>query len=121
MGWVGITIDMFTMMIGSIAIGLAVDDTIHLIHGFRRDFAACGDARLAIKQTLETTGRALLVTSVVLASGFMVFVLSDMQNLFYFGVLTSFTIASAFIIDILVTPALLVLVTPKAAKPLGSA
>ena len=111
MGWVGITIDMFTMMIGSIAIGLAVDDTIHFIHGFRRDFAACGDARLAVKKTLETTGRALLVTSIVLASGFLVFVFSDMQNLRYFGALTSFTIISAFIIDILVTPALIVLVT----------
>jgi len=111
MGWVGITIDMFTMMIGSIAIGLAVDDTIHFIHGFRRDFEACGDARLAVKKTLETTGRALLVTSIVLASGFLVFVFSDMQNLRYFGALTSFTIISAFIIDILVTPALIVLVT----------
>jgi predicted RND superfamily exporter protein len=111
MGWIGITIDMFTMMIGSIAIGLAVDDTIHFIHGFRRDFSECGDARLAVKMTLETTGRALLVTSVVLSSGFLVFVLSDMQNLFYFGLLTSFTIVSAFVIDILVTPALIVLVT----------
>ena len=117
MGWVGITIDMFTMMIGSIAIGLAVDDTIHFIHGFRRDFEACGDPRLAVKMTLETTGRALLVTSIVLASGFLIFVLSDMQNLFYFGVLTSFTIIAAFMIDILVTPALIVLVT----APLSSA
>ena len=61
-----------------------------------------------------TTGRALLVTSVVLASGFLVFVFSSMQNLFYFGLLTSFTIVNAFLIDILITPALMVLVTRKA-------
>ena len=81
MGWFGLTIDMFTMMIGSIAIGLAVDDTIHFIHGFRRDFERLGDARLAVRETLQTTGRALLVTSVVLSSGFLVFALSEMRNL----------------------------------------
>ena len=68
MGWLGISIDMFTMMIGSIAMGLAVDDTIHFIHGFRRDYAKLGDARAAVRETLETTGRALLVTSTVLYS-----------------------------------------------------
>ncbi len=113
MGWAGVSIDMFTMMIGSIAIGLAVDDTIHFIHGFRRDFERLGDARAAVKETLETTGRALLVTSVVLASGFAIFTMSDMENLFFFGLLTSFTILSAFLIDILITPALMVLLYPN--------
>ncbi|MGE4605815.1 MAG: efflux RND transporter permease subunit [Myxococcota bacterium] len=119
MGWVGITIDMFTMMIGSIAIGLAVDDTIHFIHGFRRDFERLGDARAAVRETLETTGRALLVTSVVLASGFAIFMLSDMQNLFFFGLLTSFTIIDAFLIDILITPALMVLLPANRRVPAG--
>ncbi len=114
MGWFGVTVDMFTMMIGGIAIGLVVDDTIHFIHGFQRDFARTGDARVAVRETLQTTGRALLVTSLVLASGFLVFTLSTMQNLFYFGLFTSFTIVSAFLIDILITPALMVLVTRKA-------
>ena len=113
MGWFGISIDMFTMMIGSIAIGLAVDDTIHFIHGYRRDLARLGDPRAAVRETLQTTGRALLVTSVVLSSGFLIFTLSEMDNLFWFGLLTSFTIITAFIIDILITPALMVLVTPK--------
>ena len=113
MGWAGLTIDMFTMMIGGIAIGVAVDDTIHFIHGFRRYYGKHGDARAAVRETLATTGRALLVTSVVLATGFLTFGLSEMENLYYFGVLTSFTIATAFLLDITVTPALMVLVTPK--------
>jgi hypothetical protein len=111
MGWLGITVDMFTMMIGSIAMGLAVDDTIHFIHGFRRDYAKLGEIRAAVRQTLETTGRALLVTSVVLSLGFAVFTLSNMTNLFFFGILTSFTIAMAFVIDVMITPALMALVT----------
>ncbi len=119
MGWLGVSMDMFTMMIGSIAIGLSVDDTIHFIHSFQRDFARLGDTRAAVRATLETTGRALLVTSVVLASGFAVFTLSDMDNLFYFGLLTSFTIVDAFLIDILITPALLVLLSKQRPAPAG--
>jgi hypothetical protein len=111
MGWLGVRIDMFTMMIGSIAIGLVVDDTIHFMHGFRRYYARSGDARRAVRETLETTGQALLFTSLVLSAGFLIFAFSQMQNLFYFGLFTSFAIASAFLIDILVSPALMVLAT----------
>jgi hypothetical protein len=113
MGYLGVTIDMFTMMIGSIAMGLVVDDTIHFMHGFRRLYAQTGDTLLSIRGTLETTGQALLFTSVVLSLGFSVFALSEMRNLFYFGLFTSFTIATAFLLDILVSPALMVLVTRR--------
>lgn len=107
MGWYGLVIDAFTMMIGGIAIGLAVDDTIHYMHNFRRYFGQYGDVRRANSETLRTTGRALLITSIVLSSGFFIFVFAGMENLVRFGLLTSFTIASAFLIDILVSPALM--------------
>jgi predicted RND superfamily exporter protein len=108
-----ITLDMFTLMIGCIAIGLAVDDTIHLISGFRRYLAETHDPVRAIELALQTTGRALLFTSVVLTCGFLVFVLSSMGNLQDFGVLTAFAVGSAFVLDITATPALLVLVTRR--------
>jgi predicted RND superfamily exporter protein len=107
MGWYGLVIDAFTLMIGGIAIGLAVDDTIHYMHNFRRYFNQYGDVRRANSETLRTTGRALLITSVVLSSGFFIFVFAGMENLVRFGLLTSFTIANAFLIDILVSPALM--------------
>jgi hypothetical protein len=113
MGWTGVTIDMFTMMIGGVAIGLVVDDTIHFMHGFQRYYAKTGDAHLAVQRTLETTGQALLFTSLTLALGFSVFMLSEMQNLFYFGAFTALAIASAFLLDILVSPALMVLATRR--------
>jgi len=109
MGWLGVHIDMFTMMIGSIAIGLVVDDTIHFMHGFQRYYARSGDSNEAIRRTLETTGQALLFTSVTLSLGFSVFLLSEMRNLAYFGLFTAVAIASAFLLDILVSPALMVL------------
>jgi predicted RND superfamily exporter protein len=111
MGFLGVPIDMFTMMIGGIAIGLVVDDTIHFMHGFQRYYAKGLDARQAIQRTLETTGQALLFTSIVLALGFSILLLSEMRNLFYFGFFTALTIVSAFLFDILVSPALMVLVT----------
>ncbi len=116
MGWMGVTIDMFTMMIGSIAIGLVVDDTIHFMHGFRRYYAKSGDPRRAVRETLETTGQALLFTSITLALGFLIFTVSQMQNLFYFGLFTCLTISVAFLLDILVSPALMILVT-RSAEP----
>ena len=109
MGWAGIVLDAFTLMIGGIAIGLAVDDTIHYMHNFRRNFLQTGDVRRSSAETLRTTGHALLVTSVVLSAGFFIFIFAEMNNLYYFGLLTSLTIANAFLIDILVSPALMAL------------
>ncbi|MFK7898545.1 MAG: RND family transporter [Myxococcota bacterium] len=109
MGLVGIPLDMFTLLSGCIAIGLAVDDSIHFISGFRRCLAAGDDPETAVENTMLSTGRALLFTSVVLTSGFAVLLLSEMANLQNVGVLTVFAITAAFILDVTVTPALLVL------------
>ena len=110
MGWTGIIMDVFTLMLGGIAIGLAVDDTIHYMYNFRRSFLKSGDVHAANRETLRTTGRALFVTSVVLSLGFFIFIFAEMSNLYYFGLLTGITIANAFLIDILVSPALMSLV-----------
>jgi predicted RND superfamily exporter protein len=114
-----IPLDGFTLLVGCIAVGLAVDDTIHLIHGFRRELASGKDPETAIRNTLETTGRALLFTTVILCSGFVVFWLSSMDGLQKFGFLISFAVATALLLDILVTPALLLLVTGREAKAPG--
>ena len=81
MGWLDIPFDVFTVMTGSVAIGLAVDDTIHFLHGFYREFERTGDTRGSVRRTLETTGEALLTTSVVLAIGFSVFLFATMPSL----------------------------------------
>jgi len=109
MGLTGIPIDMFTLLAGCIAIGLAVDDSVHFIASFRRYLAQGNDPLRCVELTMQSTGRALLFTSVVLTAGFLVLTLSDMVNLKEVGFLTAFAIASAFLLDITVTPALLVL------------
>jgi len=106
---IGERFDVFTMLGGCIAIGLAVDDSIHFISSFRRDLALSGDPIQAVERTMETTGRALLFTTIVLVSGFLVLGLSSMENFANLGWITAMAIALAFVLDVTVTPALLVL------------
>ena len=109
MGALSFPMDAFTMMVGSIAIGLAVDDTIHFMHNFRRYYEEKGDPVWAVQETLHTTGRAMLVTTVVLSIGFFIFMFADMKNIFNFGFLTGITIVLALLADYFLAPALMVL------------
>ncbi|MEM7410002.1 MAG: MMPL family transporter [Myxococcota bacterium] len=116
MGYWGVPIDAGTLLIGGVIIGLAVDDTIHFMHRFGRYYDETGDASYAVHETLLTTGTALLFTSIVLAMGFSVFLLSYMQNTMWFGGLSLFGTVAAFGADILLAPALMVLVTRAEGK-----
>lgn len=110
MGAFGMPLDTFSLLIGSISLGLAVDDTIHFMHNYRRYYLEHRDSHIAIRHTLATAGRAMLFTTLVLAASFTVFTFSSMNNVFNFGVLTSFAISAALLADILLAPALMHLV-----------
>lgn len=107
MGWMGMPLDLFTMLIGSIAIGLAVDDTIHFMHNYRRYHHDTGDVKEAVRKTLLSTGRAMFVTTIVLSTGFFLYMGADMSNLRNFGLLTGFTIIMALLADFFLAPALM--------------
>ncbi len=109
MHWFDFPLNLFTMLVGNIAIGLAVDDTIHFMHNFRRYFEETHDAEAAVMETLQTTGRAMLVTSCVLSVSFFIFMFASMYNIFYFGLLTGITIIMALLSDYFVAPALMVI------------
>ena len=113
MHWVGLPLDLMSILVGSIALGLAVDDTIHFFHNFQRYFQETGDPEEAVRRTLNTTGRAMLFTSIVLSIGFFSYTISEMNNLFSFGLITGLTILFAFLADLLVAPALMGLLHPK--------
>jgi predicted RND superfamily exporter protein len=110
-GLAGLSLNMNTLMIGSIAIGLVVDDTVHFMHNFRRYYDKTGDSYAAIRATLLGTGRALLITTLVLSSGFFVLTVASMKNFVQFGLFTGITIIFALLADFLVAPALMVLIT----------
>ena len=82
---------------------------------FRRYYERSRDARLAIHQTLETTGRALLVTSLVLAAGFFTYLGAYLTNVKLFGALAGGAILVAFFANVILAPSLMVLATRRRA------
>jgi predicted RND superfamily exporter protein len=116
MGWLEIPLDSSSLLVGCIILGLAVDDTIHFMHKFQRYYEDTGDAREATRCTLRTTGSALLFTTLVLASGFFVLTFAYMRNSVEFGILASMAAIVALVADLLVSPALMELVS-KGGEP----
>jgi predicted RND superfamily exporter protein len=107
MGMLDLPMAVITMFIGSIALGLAVDDTLHFLHGFRRFHHKTGDTEQAILLTFQSTGRAMVVTTAALSMGFFVFMFATMENQFLFGLLTGMTIILALLADFILVPAIL--------------
>ncbi len=107
MGWVGFPLDNSSLLVGCVIIGLAVDDTIHFMHKFQRYHEDLGDVDAAIRETLVTTGSALLFTTLVLAAGFLMMTRAYMLNAVEFGIIAACAAVFAFLADVLVAPALL--------------
>ncbi|MFL2738667.1 MAG: RND family transporter [bacterium] len=110
MGMLDLPLDAMSILVGSIAIGVAVDDTVHFMHNFRRYQYIHQDIHLAVEKTLTSTGRAMLLTTIVLSAGFFIFTLSSMNNLISFGLITGLAIIIALLGDILLAPAMMALI-----------
>ncbi|MEW6079583.1 MAG: MMPL family transporter [Thermodesulfobacteriota bacterium] len=109
MGWLGIPLDYVKLLIASIAIGIAVDDTLHFIMRYRLEFWRLGSYRLALEAALNDVGRSIFITTVVLLSGFAINMLSKMTSYAEFGFLTLVTLTVAAVADYFLTPALIII------------
>jgi len=107
MGALNIPLDMSTILIGSIVLGLVVDDTIHFLHHFRTSFEKTNDVETAVFETLSATGRALIITSLVLAGGFYIYSASYLESNVRFGLLSGTSVLFALAADFFMVPALL--------------
>jgi len=107
MGWARIPLDVMTITIAAITIGIGVDDTIHYIHRFENEFAKDGDYWAAIRRCHSTIGRAMYYTSVTIMLGFSILVLSSFVPSIYFGVLTGVAMMIALLADLTLLPVLL--------------
>jgi predicted RND superfamily exporter protein len=108
----GVPLDVVTVMIASITLGVVVDDTVHLLHGFeraRREGLAPG---AAMSDALARSGHALLFTGGVLALGFATLALSEFRPTARFGELTAVTIVVALAAELLLLPALVHALAP---------
>jgi len=106
MGWSGISLNLATSLIATIAIGIAIDDTIHFLSFFNVAVRETVDQKAAAGATLRAVGPAMVMTSVALALGFLVIALSGFLPIRHFGILTSVIMVVALISDLLLTPAL---------------
>ena len=103
----GVPLDMLTIMVGTLIIGVVVDDTIHFISCFRNAISSGMSPAAACEHTLSTSGHAMLVTTFVLAGAFSVMWLSELQNLNLFAMLSSSILLLGLLADYLLMPAIM--------------
>lgn len=116
MGWLGIALDVMTITIAAICIGIAVDDTIHYMHRFKAEFAVERNYWVALKQSHQGIGRAMYYTMLTITLGFSVLVFSNFVPTIYFGMLTGCSMVIALILDLIILPLLIVYFKPFGAE-----
>ena len=112
MGWLGIPLDMMTITVAAISVGIAVDDTIHYIHRFKTEFQKDGDYIATMHRCHRSIGQAMFFTSLTIISGFSILVLSNFIPTIYFGLFTGFAMFMALMGALTLLPRLIVLVKP---------
>ncbi len=113
MGWLGIPLDIMTITIAAITIGIAVDDTIHYVHRFTEEVTADLDYQAAIRRCHSSIGRAMYYTSVIVIVGFGILAFSDFMPTIYFGLFTGLAMAVAMIANLTLLALLLMTLKPK--------
>lgn len=106
LGLLGITLNTTTSLIACIALGIAVDDTIHFMVRFNTEARATGQEGTAVQRALIGVIRPVTFTSIVVVLSFLVLTASDLRSQVQFGALAAFTVAVAWLIDLTLTPAL---------------
>lgn len=109
MGYAGIPMDMMTITIAAISVGIGVDDAIHYLHRYRQEYRQDGNVAHAVKEAHDTIGRAMYFTSLVVIGGFSVLALSNFLPTVYFGVLTALAMLLAMLANLTLLPSLLIL------------
>ncbi|RXJ88856.1 hypothetical protein CRV01_09540 [Arcobacter sp. CECT 8983] len=116
MGWLTIPLDIMTITIAAISIGIGVDDTIHYIHRFHEEYKKDHNYVEAMKRSHESIGYAMTYTSLVVIVGFSILVLSNLIPTIYFGLLTVIVMATILSSALLLLPKLLILTKPYGNK-----
>ena len=107
MGWIGIPLDIMTITIAAIAIGIGVDDSIHYVHRFREEFPQDQNYWAAIKRCHNSIARAMYYTSVTVVLGFSILVLSNFIPTIYFGLLSGLAMMTALLANLVLLPILI--------------
>lgn len=112
MGLAGIPLDMMTITIAAITVGIGVDDTIHYIHRFKTELSIDGNYIAAMHRSHGSIGRAMYYTSVIIIFGFSIMVLSEFIPTIYFGILTGLAMLAALAGALFLLPKLILIARP---------
>jgi hypothetical protein len=107
MGWFAIPLDIMTITIAAISIGIGVDNSIHYVHRFRTEFEKDQDYWAAIKRCHGSIGYALYYTTVTVVLGFSILSLSNFIPTIYFGLLSGLAMITALVANLMLLPVLI--------------
>ena len=113
MGWIGLPLDLMTITITAITIGIAVDDTIHYIHRYHEEWPKDQDYAATVRRCHASVGKAMYYTSLTIIVGFSILALSNFNPTIYFGLLTGLAMFVALISNLTLLPAMLLTFKPK--------
>ena len=116
MGISGIPLDIMTITIAAVCIGISVDDTIHYVHRFKEEFQSDQNYRETIVRCHSSIGRAMYFTSVTITLGFSILALSNFIPIIYFGLLTGFAMMIALLANLTLLPVLIATLKPDIKK-----
>lgn len=108
MGLLGLPLDIMTVTIAAIVVGIGVDDTVHYVHRFRTEFARDGNYHATMYRCHGSIGKAMFYTSITVVMGFSILVLSNFTPSIYFGLLTASAMIAALMGALLLLPRLLI-------------
>ncbi len=112
MGWLNIPLDIMTITIAAIVIGIAVDDAIHYVHRFKNEFRRDCSYWASVERSHDSIGRAMYYTSITVTLGFIILALSNFVPTIYFGLLTGFSMLVAMIANLTLLPIMIVWFKP---------
>ena len=112
MGWMKVPLDIMTITVAAISVGMAVDNTIHYIHRFKLEFRKTSNYEVSMKNSHNTIGRAMFYTSTTIIIGFLVLVTSNFNPTVYFGLFVSLAMFMALMGALTLLPQLLMILQP---------
>jgi predicted RND superfamily exporter protein len=113
MGLTGISLNIATVLVASVALGIGIDYSIHIISHFNEIYKKTGQLEKSIKDTLLISGNAIIINVVSVSAGFLVLVFSEMVPLQYFGILIAISMVSSSLGAMTLLPAILIMIHKK--------
>ncbi|MFQ5561128.1 MAG: hypothetical protein ACE5FU_11170, partial [Nitrospinota bacterium] len=120
MGWTGVHFSLGLIILPAVGLGMIVDDTIHIVWNLRRLWVTGYTSQAAVKEVCSTTGRALVVTTSILVSGFAALITSHFASNVQLALLMPLLLVLALVFDLVVVPAVLFWIERKAPVFLNS-